>query len=67
MAVMLTIAVVTFSFGFLRSLYDLWKLSVFKCNIFKVYLKYTCNSSALTQSNLLQYIFSWTSALLPHK
>ncbi len=34
-----------------------------KCKIFKVYLKYTCNSSTLAQSNILQYIFSWTSAL----
>ncbi len=27
--------------------------------IFKVYLQYTCSSSTLTQSNILQYIFSW--------
>ncbi len=27
-----------------------------------MYLKYTCNSSTLAQSNILQYIFSWTSA-----
>ncbi len=36
--------------------YDLWIISV--------YLKYTCNSSTSAQSNILQYIFSWTSALL---
>ncbi len=35
--------------------------------IFKVHLKYTCNSSTLEESNILQYIFSGTSALLPHK
>ncbi len=32
--------------------------------MFKVYLKYTRNSSTLTQSNILQYIFSWTSTQL---
>ncbi len=26
--------------------------------------KYTCNRSTLAQSNILQYIFSWTSAQL---
>ncbi len=34
---------------------------IFKCNIYKVYLKY--NSSTLAQSNIL-YVFSWTSAQL---
>ncbi len=29
-----------------------------------MYLKYTCNSSTVAQSNILQFIFSWTSAQL---
>ncbi len=41
-------------------LYDLWIISVFKCKIFNVYLKYSCNSSTLAQPNILQYIFSLT-------
>ncbi len=28
-----------------------------------MYLKYTCNSSTLAQSDMLKYIFSWNSAL----
>ncbi len=38
-------------------LYDLWITYVFKCKIFKAYLKYTCNSSTLPQSNL----WPWTT------
>ncbi len=40
--------------------------NVFKCKIFKVYQKYTYNSSTLAHSNILKYIFSWTSVLLLH-
>ncbi len=29
-------------------------------------MKYTYNSFTLAQSNTLTFIFSWTSALLPH-
>ncbi len=35
--------------------------SVFKCKIFKVYMKYV-----LRQSNILQYIFSWTFTQLKY-
>ncbi len=38
-------------------LYDLWIIPVFKCKIFKVYLKYTCNRSTLAQSKL----WPWTT------
>ncbi len=46
--------------------YDLWIILVFKCNIFQVYLKYNCSSFTLAKWNILKYIFSWTSARLPH-
>ncbi len=36
----------------------LFKLSVFKCKTYKVYLKYTCKSSTLAQSKILKYILN---------
>ncbi len=46
-----------------------WSLNniSFEIQDIKVYLKFTCNSSSLAQLNILQLIFSWTSALLLHK
>ncbi len=37
-----------------------------KCKIYKVYMQHTCSSSTLAQSNILQYIFGWASALHLH-
>ncbi len=45
-------------------MYDLWIIAVFKCKLFRVYLKYTGNSSTWAQSNILQLDLSTTSPQL---